>query len=128
MYRVYAEFASRGAADRAADRLRSTAPGIGRISLMRKSPFSGKTDASGGFDSAGALFSPNTYYQNSAYPLMAAQENLSPTREQYFQSADGQEHLICAEGSRDAAEQAAHLLRAFGGISITIQPMNSDRR
>jgi len=120
MYRVYAEFDSRGAADRAADRLSGTVPGLGRIAVRPKHRHTAAADTDT-YTADGALFSPNTFYQNCTFPLTAALDNLRlPAYEHTHEPNDSKEHILSAEGPHDAAEKASHLLRSYGGINITV--------
>ena len=122
LYRIFAEFDSHGAAVRAADRLRSGAPGLGRITISAKNKsYSHTTGADiNTFAAESAVFTANNFFTNSALPLASALgEGRTLSHERYRDPLEEREHILRAEGPRDAVEKAARLLRFSGGRSIT---------
>ncbi|MBQ9994098.1 MAG: hypothetical protein IJP17_05240 [Clostridia bacterium] len=125
MYKVFAEFESVDYADRAAGQLRDRIPEIGRITRRRIdwTRQAGVTDnLRGGFSAAADwMFTPNTLYQGGTWMTMASGGAQSATeREREFEPAVRHEYILCAEGSPDAVDRAAHMLRALGGINVNV--------
>lgn len=117
MYRVYAEFTSRAAAEQAANRLRSSISQIG-INI-RPAKQVCDIDNRDSFAAESAVFSPNSFFQNSASALTAAIGQTHSFSHEFFLSSDEQEHILCVMGTRQQVEMASHMLRSLGGMSIS---------
>ncbi len=108
-------------AERAADRLRSGAPGLGRITVRAKnSGVRSSIGDNGLFAAESAFFAAGNFFTNSAYPVASALgEGRTLSHERYHDTAALQEHLLSAEGPESAVQCAARVLRSSGGRSIT---------
>ncbi len=123
MYKVFAQFESVEMADRAAGQLRDRIKGIGHV-VTRKMNWAHDPDelSSGVSASAGWLFTPNEFFNGGTF-LTAASSDYEPDegeKERYYEPSARHEYTLCAEGCREDAEQAAHLLRSLGGIRISV--------
>lgn len=127
IYKVYAEFESLEMSDRAAGQLRDRIPGIDRIVSRRMNWTKGReyhSDGNSGKMNTAAnwMFTPNElFYGGTFLPIQSSgAENSSGEAERHYEPSVRQEHILCAEGSRESVEQAAHLLRGLGGLHVSI--------
>ena len=123
MYKVYAEFESVETAEHAAGQLRDRIKDIGRVVTRKMNWAHDPEELSADIPaSAGWLFTPNEYYQGGTFLTAAASvsEPDEGEKERHYEPSARHEYTLCAEGSREDVEQAAHLLRSLGGTRIGI--------
>lgn len=127
IYKVFAEFESLEMADRAAGQIRDHVPDIDRVISRRMNWTRGRekdgSDISGKMNTAANwMFTPNElYYGGTFLPLQPDDSGRdSNDAERHYEPAVRHEHILCVEGNRESVEQAAHLLRGFGGLHIRI--------
>ncbi len=124
MYKVFAEFDSEEAAAHAAGLIRDRVQGVNCIVTRRMNRTHGaedKPERGGASAAAGWMFSPNMLYLGGTFLSVSGQENGDAAeRERRLEPAMRHEHMLCAEGSREAVTQASHLLRASGGLHVNV--------
>lgn len=127
IYKVFAEFESLEMSERAAGQIRDRIPGIERVVSRRMNWTKGheynEGDDAGKMNTAANwMFTPNEFFYGGTFlPVQSGgQDSSSNDAERHYEPAVRHEHILCAEGSRESVEQAAHLLRSLGGLHVRI--------